>query len=50
MDSLTLTVPAVTEAGMSRLRTLVSKFGINSAEVLEGCVRWGMILDDVQEI
>lgn len=42
-----LTAEAVMAAGYKRIKSIQDRYGINSQEVLDACIRWGGILDDI---
>lgn len=42
-----LSAQAVMAAGYKRIKSIQDRYGINSQEVLDACIRWGGILDDI---
>ena len=45
--TLELNASAVMQAGYKRIKSIADRHGINSAETLAACERWGGILDDI---
>lgn len=47
LKSTKMTPEHAMEAGLSRARRQAAVHGINSKPVLETCIRWGAIIDDL---
>lgn len=48
MNALKISEQQAMESGLQRAQKLAAVHGINSRQVLDCCVRWGAIIDDIR--